>query len=163
MDSEHLKLYSLDKIANWQLGDNSNQKVSLPDIQRGFVWKVYQVEALWDSILRGYPIGSFLMTRGEEQNLLLLDGQQRATAIMLGFYNPWMKHDPDKLKEDKKLWSLKKVPTIWIDLMNDINKPLSYKFIIRVLTQSHPWGYKRSNNQEVLNVNDRRNACCRTS
>lgn len=158
MDSENLKLYSLDKIANWQLNDNSNQKVSLPDIQRGFVWKVYQVEALWDSILRGYPIGSFLLTRGEQQNLLLLDGQQRATAIMLGYYNPWMKHDQDKLKEDKKLWSLKRVPTIWIDLMNDINKPLSYKFIIRVLTQSHPWGYKRNNNQEVLHVNDRRNA-----
>ena len=32
----------------------------LPAIQREFVWKTGQIEQLFDSILRGYPIGSFL-------------------------------------------------------------------------------------------------------
>lgn len=32
----------------------------LPAIQREFVWKPAQVEKLFDSLLRGYPIGSFL-------------------------------------------------------------------------------------------------------
>jgi len=32
----------------------------LPAIQREFVWKPAQIEQLFDSILRGYPIGSFL-------------------------------------------------------------------------------------------------------
>lgn len=32
----------------------------LPAIQREFVWKDRQVETLFDSLLRGYPIGSFL-------------------------------------------------------------------------------------------------------
>ncbi len=32
----------------------------LPAIQREFVWETWQIEQLFDSILRGYPIGSFL-------------------------------------------------------------------------------------------------------
>ena len=36
--------------------------VQLPAIQRGFVWKVSQIERLWDSIFRGYPIGSMMLS-----------------------------------------------------------------------------------------------------
>lgn len=32
----------------------------LPAIQREFVWDVDQIRRLFDSLLRGYPIGSFL-------------------------------------------------------------------------------------------------------
>ena len=32
----------------------------LPAIQREFVWDTDQIRALFDSLLRGYPIGSFL-------------------------------------------------------------------------------------------------------
>ena len=35
----------------------------LPAIQREYVWKPSQVVRLFDSILRGYPIGSFLAWR----------------------------------------------------------------------------------------------------
>src|SRR5699024_5691306 len=37
----------------------------LPAIQREYVWKPHQVVALFDSIMRGYPIGSFLSWRVE--------------------------------------------------------------------------------------------------
>ncbi len=37
-----------------------DQEYILPDIQRGYVWKTEQIENLFDSLLRGYPIGSFL-------------------------------------------------------------------------------------------------------
>lgn len=37
----------------------------LPAIQREYVWKPRQVVALFDSIMRGYPIGSFLSWRVE--------------------------------------------------------------------------------------------------
>lgn len=36
------------------------QKYILPAIQREFVWKVDQIETLFDSLMRGYPIGTFL-------------------------------------------------------------------------------------------------------
>lgn len=32
----------------------------LPAIQRKFVWSTYQIEMLFDSIMRGYPINSFM-------------------------------------------------------------------------------------------------------
>ncbi len=39
----------------------------LPAIQREFVWKDSQVENLFDSLMRGYPIGSFLSWAVEKQ------------------------------------------------------------------------------------------------
>ena len=37
-----------------------NRKYFLPDIQRSFVWKPEQVYTLFDSIMRDYPISTFL-------------------------------------------------------------------------------------------------------
>ena len=36
-----------------------DQDYILPDIQRGYVWKIEQIENLFDSLLSEYPIGSF--------------------------------------------------------------------------------------------------------
>lgn len=40
----------------------------LPAIQREYVWSTYQVEKLFDSIMCGYPISSFLFWRIREEN-----------------------------------------------------------------------------------------------
>jgi uncharacterized protein with ParB-like and HNH nuclease domain len=42
------------------LGRISNRKLLLPAIQREFVWKAWQIEWLFDSLMQGYPFGSFL-------------------------------------------------------------------------------------------------------
>ena len=39
----------------------SSQKYLLPAIQRKFVWESEQIEMLFDSILRGYPINTFML------------------------------------------------------------------------------------------------------
>lgn len=56
-------LYSVLDIAAWQGLDErkSDRIVSLPALQRGAVWKPQQIENLWDSLFRGFPVGSFLM------------------------------------------------------------------------------------------------------
>ncbi len=41
----------------------------LPAIQREFVWDTAQVRALFDSIMRGYPIGSFLLWQVHPNNV----------------------------------------------------------------------------------------------
>ncbi len=41
----------------------------LPAIQREFVWKHEQVEQLFDSLLQGYPIGSFLFWRVDADHI----------------------------------------------------------------------------------------------
>ncbi|MDE2879538.1 DUF262 domain-containing protein [Candidatus Palauibacter soopunensis] len=40
-----------------------NSRYLLPAIQREFVWRPHQIERLFDSLMRGYPIGSFLFWR----------------------------------------------------------------------------------------------------
>ena len=142
--------FTLQEIADWQLYNDKSQ-VELPSIQRGFVWKPKQVEDLWDSILRGYPIGSFLFSKSGEK-LYLMDGQQRSTSIFLGHFNPYNQID------STKAWSIKgELPVLWIDIKPEA-LPNSSKYSIRLTTRSHPWGYQAINNDSKLNISDRRKA-----
>lgn len=79
-------------------------ELQLPDFQREYIWDVDRIRTLITSVLRGYPVGSFLAldTRnspvrfrprplvgldvgGVEPGLLLLDGQQRLTSLYHAF------------------------------------------------------------------------------
>ncbi|MBB5063767.1 DUF262 domain-containing protein [Granulicella mallensis] len=42
------------------IGKIADGKYALPSIQREFEWKTVQIEKLFDSVMRGYPINSFL-------------------------------------------------------------------------------------------------------
>ncbi|GHV79233.1 hypothetical protein AGMMS49944_10240 [Spirochaetia bacterium] len=148
---KNVRFFSLLDIANWQLAPNETS-VELPELQRGFVWKNSQIEGLWDSLLRGFPIGSFLLSKNGDEKLFIMDGQQRATSIALGYYNPWVNENSNQI-----FWSLKKVPIIWIDLAPK-EKTMTQKYVLRMVTQSHPWGYQNINNATTLSVSDRRNA-----
>lgn len=142
--------YTLKQIADWQLMPTKSN-VELPDLQRGFVWKPKQIEDLWDSIIRGYPIGSFLLSK-QGDKYSLLDGQQRATAIFLGHYNPF---DTDN---EVQAWSIKtQLPVVWIDIAAEFKSKLSL-YGLRVVTNSHPWGYQIQNNDVRLSESDRRHA-----
>lgn len=71
-------------------------KLALPDIQRPFVWKPAQVRDLFDSLYRGFPVGTLMLWEtgaevGTKQvgggatdtvpKLLIIDGQQRLTSL----------------------------------------------------------------------------------
>jgi hypothetical protein len=143
--------FSLDTIAYWQFNDES--EVSLPKIQRGFVWKYEQIENLWDSLLRKFPIGSFLLAESSENKYFLMDGQQRATAIALGFYDPF--------RNKMKAWSIKgTLPVIWIDIKPKKDDMGDRKYLFRVTTRSQPWGYRQNSKQNkgILSISDKRNA-----
>lgn len=154
------KSYGIEEISSWLLQKGS--EIELPAIQRGFVWRTYQIENLWDSIFRGYPVGSFLLSE-KETHKELFDGQQRATSIALGFYNPWEQHS-----EKKFIGNDKSLPTIWLDLApaeeprSDGTQvkvmPDNSAFLFRVLTKSHPWGYRARNNSEKMYLKDRNDA-----
>jgi len=142
--------FTLQQIANWQL-QTEELKVELPSVQRGFVWRPKQIEDLWDSLLRGFPIGSFLFSRTGEK-LYLMDGQQRATSIFLGYFNPFCPNNATKT------WALKgELPVLWIDIKPDF-KPDTSKYLIRLTTLSHPWGYQANDDNSKLSLSDRRKA-----
>lgn len=85
------------------LDDVKNGKIGLPDLQRPFVWKDNKVRELLDSMLKGYPIGYIMLwdspdnydkkgSIGTDEKMfkqpddLVIDGQQRLTALLASLY-----------------------------------------------------------------------------
>ncbi|QIN81580.1 DUF262 domain-containing protein [Rubrobacter tropicus] len=74
-----------------------NHTWSIPEFQRGFVWKSTQVRDLAESLWLDYPIGSLLVWNSQQEvearagqdaqspALWVVDGQQRATALSILF------------------------------------------------------------------------------
>lgn len=134
---------SIEKFCSMIQPQENKEYFDIPTIQRGFVWKPHQIEDLWDSLARNFPIGTFIID-DTTNNKQILDGQQRASAIAIG-YNI----NSFNLNNDFRR------------LFIDIAKPdqeTDKKFTFRIITRSHPWGYQLKNNEKTLTVTDRRNA-----
>jgi hypothetical protein len=69
-------------------------EIAIPEIQRPFVWGATKVRNLFDSLYQGYPVGYLIAWRNPTVKLkdgthsagkrILIDGQQRVTALMAG-------------------------------------------------------------------------------
>jgi hypothetical protein len=46
-----------------------NEKYVIPAFQRQYCWSMEQIEKLWDSILLGYPISTFLFWHIDDNNI----------------------------------------------------------------------------------------------
>jgi len=67
-------------------------EIAIPEIQRPFVWNATKVRDLIDSLYAGYPVGYLIAWRNpavklkdgttSEGKRILIDGQQRVTALM---------------------------------------------------------------------------------
>ncbi len=80
--------HPIQTLLTWiDLGD-----IAIPEIQRPFVWNATKVRDLIDSLYEGYPIGYLIAWRNPTVKLkdgtsaqgkrILIDGQQRVTALM---------------------------------------------------------------------------------
>ena len=153
-NAEKQRSFTIKEISNWRI----NGRVAIPSLQRGLVWNPNQVELLWDSILRGFPIGAFVFSDAdktsqqrtssthEDAEYFLLDGQQRANAISLAFETT---ESAEKAKSSMQT-------RLWVDLMP--NMPTTRRFMVKVTTKSHPWGYKNNDNCDILPVSEIREA-----
>ncbi|MER2512061.1 MAG: DUF262 domain-containing protein, partial [Nitrosomonas ureae] len=66
IDNNQVRGLELPVYLDWAAGKGEYPKeLMLPPIQRGFVWKPKQIVDLWDSLLRGMPIGSMMVNRLE--------------------------------------------------------------------------------------------------
>ena len=164
---------SLKQVASWDLeylnAPCEKIKASVPALQRGLVWSPQQVELLWDSILRGFPIGSLVVSKQVDSQERsgksgithhLLDGQQRYNAITLGFHDPFVEH-PAQVSDDKS------GSILWLDLAplgtterpnSKLSQSSTREFLTRVTTLAHPWGYKPDDNSSRLSAADARDA-----
>ena len=74
------------------LGFIAGGDIAIPEIQRPFIWKKSQVRDLLDSLYKGYPTGYLIIWKNPDVRLkdgkvsagkkILIDGQQRVTALM---------------------------------------------------------------------------------
>ncbi|WP_246868286.1 DUF262 domain-containing protein [Saccharopolyspora sp. ASAGF58] len=84
--------YSVDDL----VGRVGKGEIALPDLQRPFVWDTSKVRDLFDSLYRGFPVGSLHLweARAEQESrqigtdakqsgprLFVVDGQQRITSL----------------------------------------------------------------------------------
>lgn len=125
--------------------DETNRKYFLPAIQRPYVWSSDQVIALFDSLMKGYPISSFMFWavdqetkrelriyrflehyRAGRQNesvspegreiVLVLDGQQRLTSLLIGLRGTFAEKAKHGRKSNPDAWTER---TLFIDLLKD--------------------------------------------
>ncbi|QTA78326.1 DUF262 [Desulfonema limicola] len=120
MKFESVPLYSI-------LEENSENKIVLPNFQRGYVWDENKQRELLASFLLGLPIGNILMLKGtkdyfsareicsqepvtpKEDCIYLLDGQQRISTLKAVFSDDYDK-EPEHWKSiwDKTFGKLRK-------------------------------------------------------
>lgn len=101
------------------VNDVRTGRIGLPDLQRPFVWKDKKVRDLFDSMLKGYPIGYVMLWESpndyetkkshigagdkifDEPKELVIDGQQRLTALIAAIYGVKVKDKNFTLREIK--------------------------------------------------------------
>ena len=128
--------------------DVKNGKIGLPDLQRPFVWLDNKVRDLLDSMYKGFPIGYIMLWAAPDDyertsqigvgikkydapQDLVIDGQQRLTALLAAMYGIEVKDKNYKsrririsfnpIKEDFKVWTsaTEKDPE-YIDAISDV-------------------------------------------
>ncbi len=58
----------IDKISIVQATERiKNRKLVLPALQRDFVWKIEQIEKVFESIQEQYPIGAFIFWKYDKE------------------------------------------------------------------------------------------------
>lgn len=123
-----------------------NRDYYLPAIQRPYVWTPEQIVRLFDSLLKGYPISSFLFwdidgpqsseldiykfiedfkygdfhneiaTSGGEHLTLVLDGQQRLTSLLIGLRGTYKVKLKGRRWQNPDSWVRQ---TLYLDLLKD--------------------------------------------
>lgn len=88
MQKYQINKYSVSTVLNWIKA----KEVAIPEIQRPFVWEPKKVRDLIDSLYNGYPVGYLIISQSHDLKLkdgslskgqkILIDGQQRVTALM---------------------------------------------------------------------------------
>lgn len=157
---------TLPEVASWTVVTGLAKAgpifASIPALQRGLVWSPQQNELLWDSILRGFPIGAVVLSKWSEKlkktaevkdvrvTHHLLDGQQRCNAIAMGFSDPFVQLDPTKKKDVASI--------LWLDLCPNPDKNSTRTYWVRATTTAHPWGYRRDDDANRLSASDVRDA-----
>lgn len=179
MQKYEITKYTIETILNWI----KTKDVAIPEIQRPFVWETKKIRDLIDSLYRGYPVGYLIVSRSPEMKLkngnvskgqrILIDGQQRVTALMtslLGYavlndeykekihkiaFNPFANDDEEifEVQDQSHLKSKK-----WIEDISIFFKPdfCMWDFVENYCSEN-PEISKNDFSQKILSIQDLKN------
>jgi hypothetical protein len=151
-----IEILPIEKWLNFASGDNESVFVALPLIQRGSVWKPNQIIDLWDTLLRGMPMGSLIfslmpsgidvrrigkkeMIKTPVGSIGLIDGQQRTLAMLIAWSNAG--------EMDRR---------IWVDFAD--KRGDGHMFRLRVTTINQPFGFQKASPSAKLSLSEKRDA-----
>lgn len=155
---EDIEIVRLEKWLDYASGYDPAVSVALPLIQRGSVWKPKQIIDLWDTLLRGMPLGSLMYGRMPvdmsaiglvDKNLIekpksgtigLIDGQQRTLSMLIA----WTKSGKQM---DRR---------IWVDFADTPTD--EHLFRLHVTTKNQPFGFQKSAPFAKLSLGERNKA-----
>lgn len=145
--------------------------IKIPKFQRDFVWSVEKTAKLLDSILKGYPIGTFILWETDERindirnigNIdipstpdgnkvqYVLDGQQRITSLFAAYMGAKVQKGGEKKVTDYN--------NIVVDLSKDINDNESQVITVEPSGEKHlplndvlNFSYEKGRSLEDLNL-----------
>ena len=145
-DKNAAVIVKLTEWMEWSSGKpDALHNVVLPMIQRGSVWAPHKLLDLWDTLLRGMPLGALMASEAGEgavkilneagpprdaktSDIALIDGQQRTLAMLAG----WPKGLQNPLRP----------VALWVDLADEPQG--EYRFRLWATTKAQPFGYARA-------------------
>lgn len=83
-----------------------NKNVLLPDIQRPFVWNEQQIFKLFDSLMRGYPISTFLFWELTREQLEDVESNRQLRIKMYKFVESNKKENEEELNRSRDSYFL---------------------------------------------------------
>ena len=143
-----IEILRLEKWLDYASGIDESVYVALPVIQRGSVWKPKQIIDLWDSLLRGMPMGSLMyspmpadilvrkvsgqvLEKAKAGTIGLIDGQQRTLAMLIAWNQAGERMDR----------------RIWVDFSDKPGDENLFRF--HVTTKNQPFGFLFMDYSEV--------------
>ena len=140
----------------------SSKKYLLPAIQREFVWSQNQIEVLFDSLMRNYPIGTFLLwsvenvdkfqfyefirnyheleqshniqviDKNNNEITAILDGQQRLSALYIGLMGSYSAKLPYYHSSSSHAFPKKQ---LYLNLYNRLDDESDIEYEFKFLTE----------------------------
>ena len=117
------------------IDDINSRKLYLPAIQRKYVWNDLQIVRLMDSIMRGYPIGTFLLWKVKKK--IVNEKEYSMYEFIKDYHERDLFNNPPAPQpftyhnDDEYIWSLldgqQRLTSIYISLQGSIRRKLPNK------------------------------------